>query len=135
MTDSERFDALVTPVPETGCLLWTGAERTGYGRFRLNKPRRLVHAHRYRWEQVHGPIPPGFELDHLCRVRLCTNERHLELVNHRENVIRGVSPAAIHARKTACPLGHEYTMRADGRRYCRTCKNAQRRHLAKAPAA
>ena len=32
---------------------------------------------------------------------------HLEPVSHRENVLRGVSPAAAHHQKTHCPRGHE----------------------------
>ncbi|WP_353848602.1 HNH endonuclease signature motif containing protein [Cellulomonas sp.] len=98
------------------------------------------------WEQENGPIPPGMQLDHLCRVRECVNPLHLELVTQRENILRGESPAAHHARKTHCDHGHEFTpentYRAPSRprtRICRACvtestrrRNAKRRSAARA---
>lgn len=45
-------------------------------------------AHVREWESVHGPVPDGFELDHLCRVRACRNPDHLEVVTHAENMRR-----------------------------------------------
>lgn len=46
-------------------------------------------AHVVVWEEAHGPVPDGLELDHLCRVRACVREDHLELVTHAENCRRG----------------------------------------------
>jgi hypothetical protein len=47
-------------------------------------------------------------------------------VTPRENILRGIGPAAKNSVKTHCPQGHEYagenliiTNRGD--RYCRTC--------------
>ncbi len=34
---------------------------------------------------------------------------HLEPVTQRVNILRGVGPAAIHAKKTHCSKGHEFT--------------------------
>jgi hypothetical protein len=56
-----------------------------------------------------GPIPPNRQLDHLCRNPQCVNPKHLDLVSHRENVLRGIGFYAINARKTHCPQGHPYT--------------------------
>jgi hypothetical protein len=96
-----------------------GLNSNGYGR------------HRKAWEALVGPIPDGMEIDHLCRNRACVNPEHMELVTHRENVLRGDTIAARHAAKTECPAGHPYdeanTIRRYGRRYCRTCKNAHMR--------
>lgn len=41
-----------------------------------------------QWETVHGPVPDGLELDHLCRQRDCVNPAHLEPVTHAENMRR-----------------------------------------------
>lgn len=112
-----------------GCWLWTGARKAGgYGQIKVGEQSRL--AHRALYELLVGPIPEGLELDHLCRVRECVNPEHLEPVTRRENVLRGVAPAAANARKTHCPQGHPYEGRnvyinaASGGRVCRTCNNA-----------
>jgi len=46
-------------------------------------------AHKFAYQAIIGPIPPGRELDHLCDNKLCVNPSHLEPVTHQENVIRG----------------------------------------------
>lgn len=71
----------------TPCWLWNGQRSCGYGKVVVKK--RRVWAHRAMWEQVNGPIPPGLELDHLCRVPACVRPDHLEAVTHRENIRRG----------------------------------------------
>ncbi len=72
-----------------GCWLWTGALYwSGYGQFPESMGR-TVTAHRWGYQRFVGPIPPGMELDHLCRVRTCVKFVHLEPVTHTENVRRG----------------------------------------------
>ena len=107
-----------------GCWIWVGYRNAdGYGVTRWQgKP---VGAHRAAYQAIVGPI--RHELDHLCRNRACINPAHLEDVPHRENVLRGGSPSARHARKTHCMRGHEFApdnirWTSDGRRQCRTCE-------------
>ena len=117
----------------TPCDLWPGATtRDGYGRHRVQG--RHVYVHVEAWEAIHGPKPAGLELDHLCRVPPCRNVAHLELVTHRENVLRGENPAAWKARQTHCYRGHPLSgenLKIDhhGHRQCRTC--IQRRSRAR----
>lgn len=97
---------------------------------RVNGKKRGVH--RVVYELEYGPIPEGRELDHLCRNRACVNPKHLEIVSHRENCLRGVAPAAQNARKTHCKYGHPLSggnlhMRKDGGRMCLACQ--ERRSL------
>jgi hypothetical protein len=126
-----RFMEHVAIDSETGCWLWTASlTGPGYGQFKVHG--RLVLAHRFAYELVHGPIPADRELDHLCRVRRCVNPTHLEPVTTRENLLRGQSFAAINARKTHCPAGHPYAganvwRESTGARKCRTCKQARQR--------
>lgn len=120
-------------VCESGCWEWVGGKSgTGYGCWKVNgKTRR---AYRVMYERAKGPVPEGKELDHLCRNRLCVNPDHLEPVTRRENVLRGISPSAVHARKTHCHQGHPFTPentalwnRKNGTqtRVCRTCRRAK----------
>lgn len=139
-TASERFWEKVVTTPD-GCMIWNGGKTLGgYGRFAAETAHRggvQEMAHRWSYEDKVGPIPEGFDIDHLCRVRACVNPSHLEPVTRAENIRRA---AAI---KTACPAGHPYTedntsRNAEGHRKCRTCvterdalrkdeKNARRR--------
>lgn len=114
----------VTP---EGCWRWTGGHTTaGYGTTRFDK--KLTYVHRLARELEIGPIPQGYEVDHLCRVRDCFNPAHLEAVTPRENNLRGVGLAAQRAHMTHCPRGHEFTpdniyARPDreNSRMCRAC--------------
>ena len=128
-TAAARFEAKHVPEPNTGCWLWTSTSHSdGYGLILVGGRRRL--AHRLSYELHRGPIPEGLDLDHLCRQRCCVNPAHLEPVTVRVNILRGVSPAALHAVKTQCPRGHAYddtnTYRTpSGERKCRACHRAQ----------
>lgn len=118
------------------CWLWTGRlSWQGYARvcFSVNKKRVQTHAHRIAWELAHGKsVPDGLVIDHLCRVRNCVNPDHLEAVTSKVNVLRGISPPAILARKTHCKYGHPLSgenlhIYGNGYRVCRTCGREWRR--------
>jgi hypothetical protein len=123
-----------------GCLIYTGPfNNRGYGTISttVNGASASASAHRVVYEALVGPIPTGLQLDHLCRTRACVNPAHLEPVTRRENILRGESPSAVHARKTHCIRGHEFTpenthTRSDGSRSCRKC-GARRKRLARNP--
>jgi hypothetical protein len=76
---------VVTPRPD--CLIWLGPSTNGYGRV-TGGSRKGQRAHRAAWEIANGPIPEGMTIDHLCRVRLCLNPDHMELVTREENARR-----------------------------------------------
>jgi hypothetical protein len=111
------------PKVEVGdCWEWTAAtDEGGYGIFAVPPRGRSDRAHRVAWRMLVGEIPAGTELDHLCRNHLCVNPDHLEPVTHRVNMRRG-----LHATKTHCVNGHEYTPKntyitPKGSRSCRAC--------------
>jgi len=128
ITLEARFLQYVMPVTESGCWLWIGGYvRHGYGGFNVSRMKNS-HAHRVAYELWKGPIPPKFDVDHLCRVKCCVNPDHLEAVSHRENVLRGEGLAAKEAKRTHCVRGHEYSdsntvrfPKHPQKRYCRTC--------------
>jgi hypothetical protein len=98
-TDAERFWAKVDKKgppskerPDLGpCWLWTGARgQGGYGSTGKGG------AHRKAYRLTKGPIPPDFQIDHLCYVRNCVNPAHLEAVTRLENIRRT-------RRRVICP--------------------------------
>lgn len=100
----------------------------------------VLGAHVFSWMITNGPVPENLELDHLCRQTMCVRDDHLEPVTHRENLLRGIWVAAIHASITHCPKGHVYEgdnlrIESRGGRVCIICKRekdtAYRRSLGK----
>jgi hypothetical protein len=69
------------------CMIWLGATDRGYGRVSIDG--KVQRVHRVVWELMHGPIPEGLTIDHLCRVPSCCNTAHMELVTGAENSRRG----------------------------------------------
>lgn len=118
----------LTSFDSDGCWVWDGnVFATGYGQFSSNRKTYL--AHRWIMLFIHGSIPEGLVVDHLCRNRRCVNPSHLEIVTQSVNVRRGMTPAVTRARqaaKTHCPKGHPYSganLYTSGSNYrmCRTC--------------
>lgn len=97
------------------CWIWkAGVTSEGYGKF-SNGGKTLL-AHRFIID-----AQPHEVVDHICRVRICVNPDHLRQVTHRLNILAGIGPAAINARKTHCCRGHELPTenRKNG---CKTCR-------------
>ena len=113
-----------------GCWMWLGhIDPAGYGRIKKPGSRVPSYTHRVSYELHVGPIPPGLQIDHLCRNRACLNPAHLEVVTLVENVMRGFGLPARNARKTHCKHGHEFTeantQRSEADRACRACGHAK----------
>jgi hypothetical protein len=115
-----------TPIPFCGCLIFQGTVLSnGYGQISDHGRKRATHTIVY--ERTHGAMPPGLQIDHLCRVRSCVNVDHLEAVTCATNLNRAIGNAFQTQRaKTHCPQGHPYSginlrMRKDGGRKCVVC--------------
>jgi hypothetical protein len=119
-------------VQENGCWVFTGTTvRGGYGQIRYHG--KTYYVHRVIHEALIGPIPDGFQVDHLCFNPPCCNPAHLEAVTRDENMARsragarGANVAASNAAKTHCPRNHPYDeentyVNAEGFRWCRACR-------------
>lgn len=101
ITDEEALDRWVDKSggPDA-CWPWTdSAVHNGYGRVR-GAGRDGVYAHVLAYKTWVGPVPDGWQVDHLChnrelwcvptdcRHRLCCNPSHLEPVTGAENLRR-----------------------------------------------
>lgn len=134
-TVEERFLNRFCILPEyrykdSYCWVWNHSKlNNGYGIISLNGKRIL--AHRYSYEYFKNKLPKfvnkGLEIDHLCHNRLCVNPDHLELVEHKINVLRGNAKYNNYQKtKTHCPKGHVYDenntwVNKLGHRFCREC--------------
>jgi len=89
-----RLGAVSAHRPDLGpCWEWMAARFSrNYGSFmagsRTDGSARQVRAHRLAYETLVGPIPDGFESDHLCRNHSCIRPSHIEPVTHQINMER-----------------------------------------------
>jgi hypothetical protein len=83
---AERIAYYSKPDPLSGCHIWHGPLKSGYGRLVCqNRTGYAQYAHRIAWEVKHGPIPDGLILRHRCNVRCCVNPDHLVPGTRGEN--------------------------------------------------
>ena len=112
-------------------MIFHGALTKGYGAIGAGGRGRPLYAHRVAYELMIGPIPAGYDIDHLCREPRCCNPAHLEAVPHRENILRGNTWGAKNAAKTECMHGHpfdaENTYIWHGQRKCKQCQRDRQR--------
>ena len=71
------------------CFVWQGGNSgtkgrgQGYGRMRFKG--KVSAVHRVVYQLTKGNIPKDYQIDHLCKNRLCCNPDHLECVTAEEN--------------------------------------------------
>ena len=103
-----------------GCIFAPATAAHGYANGKY-KGKQMT-AHRAIWLELHGQVPEGMVIDHVCHSvavregmckggdkcihRCCVNPAHLELVTHEENMKRGSFKLR---NKKTCKNGHEVT--------------------------
>ena len=109
------------------CWMWWGSLDSG-GYAQRNVGGELLRVHKVLWEDKHGRVPDGLELDHLCCRRSCVNPDHLEAVTHKQNCRRGMA-GKYQGASGRCKNDHPFDGRVKTQRTCRTCRNAANRRL------
>lgn len=95
----DRFDLNTPNRPETGCWEWAGSkQKGGYGQLeKVVDGRRVVYlAHRLAHALHLGPIPEGYDVEHVCENKACVRwtydpalgSVHIQAVTHRDNMKR-----------------------------------------------
>lgn len=106
-----------------------GLTPNGYSRIRVGHVK--VQAHRWAYELVHGKIPAGLVIDHMCENRLCIAPDHLRAITQSENVRAGKHSLD---RKPFCRKGHLHSVhlvtRKNGKRECGECNRIRARKKA-----
>lgn len=103
----------------SGCWLWHGRiNDAGHGVFSFGSKTWL--AHRLTYILLKDSIPAAMELNQTCKVRLCVNPEHMQVVTRKENLKRvTVKPE----ERVHCKNGHELEFLKSGGRFCRICKS------------
>lgn len=85
-----RGKKLILATTESGCIIPTSHKLNPDGYFRKKNPKKGKNEmyHRTVWEEHHGEIPEGFEVDHKCRNRACCNVEHLQLLAGRDHTVK-----------------------------------------------
>lgn len=124
-------------VAANGCWMWQGScTRDGYAQanYKVDGSQYSIYPHVLSYMVYNGPLIQGMQIDHACHDpetciepcahRRCVNPEHLVQMPGRDNILRSGSPAAINARSTHCPQGHEYDLvDAAGTRRCSACRS------------
>ena len=139
-TEQEWFAARVAVEDRghsTPCWIWLcSMNHKGYAKTKVRVDGAYVNAaHRLSHLWFKGPIPPQYDVDHLCHVRGCVNPDHLEAVTREENRLRSLPrhrEASARRRKAFCKYGHKMegdNLQTDCRGYrrCVECRLRLRR--------
>jgi hypothetical protein len=138
MDVKERIYKYSVPEPNSGCWLWTSAERGNrlkYGSMSIGNNAKF--AHRASYEAFVGEIPKNKFVLHKCDTPLCVNPDHLFLGTLKDNMsdCKNKNRNPRYLRRTHCKKGHPLSenniliskYKGVSTPYCKTCSRARDR--------
>jgi len=126
-------------ITESYCWEWKLKTKRGYGLYSPGIPTphgTTIQAHRAAYMIAVGPIPVGYEIDHLCFNPACVRPEHLEavppVVNTRRRHSEGRDERLDHCAN-GHPMNEENSYHAPGatRPVCRECNRTAARRYAR----
>lgn len=88
---SKKIPNPLYTVSPTGCWIWNGRLNSAGYAVACHIGKGVTTVSRIMYERFKGPLPDGYEPDHVCRIVSCINPDHLDGVTHVENLRRGKS--------------------------------------------
>lgn len=73
---------------EDGCYIPLSHALNHDGYFRKRWGTEMEMFHRFVWRATYGDIPEGYEINHLCGCRACSNIKHLECIPGKEHTVK-----------------------------------------------
>lgn len=85
---SLRGKSIQFETTEDGCFVPVNMKLNADGYFRKGWKDGMEMFHRFIWRARKGPIPDGFEINHLCGNRACQNVDHMECISGRDHAVK-----------------------------------------------
>jgi hypothetical protein len=92
---------------DEGCLVPLNIRMNQDGYFRKRWSGEAEMFHRFIWRARKGPIPEGFEINHLCGNRACQNVEHFECICGTEHAVKTNQERYTHEKVEARKLWEE----------------------------
>ena len=79
-----------------GCMVCVSHKLNTDGYFRKQWANATEMFHRFTYRAHKGPIPAGYEVDHLCGFRACVNPNHLRAVSKQQHRVETNKSRILH---------------------------------------
>ncbi len=87
---------------ENGCVIPINKKLNADGYYRRRWGDNSIEMfHRFIWRARKGPIPDGYEINHLCGNRACQNVDHMECIPGEEHAIKTNKERYSHIKREA----------------------------------
>lgn len=83
-----KHSAIIFETTPDGCMVPTNKKLNADGYYRKRWANEIEMFHRFIWRARKGPIPDGYEINHLCGNRACQNVDHLECIPGEDHAIK-----------------------------------------------